>query len=49
MAFSKIKTLLRQAAARTVDDLWSTIADGLNAVRSAECRNYFAAAGHDLD
>ena len=27
MAFSKLKALLRKAAARTVDELWSVIAD----------------------
>ena len=29
MAFSKLKALLRKAAARTVDDLWSVVADCL--------------------
>ena len=30
MAFSKLKTLLRKAAARTIDDLWTVIADCLD-------------------
>jgi transposase len=30
MAFSKLKALLRTAAARTVDDLWSAVADCLH-------------------
>lgn len=47
MAFSKLKALLRKAAARTVDDLWSTVAQCLDAFKSHECRNYFAAAGYD--
>lgn len=48
MAFSKLKALLRKAAARTVDDLWDTVADALNAFTQSECTNYFAAAGYDL-
>lgn len=31
MAFSKLKAMLRKAAARTVDDLWSAVADCLSA------------------
>ena len=47
MAFSKLKALLRKAAARTIDDLWTVIADCLTAFKPEECRNYFAAAGYD--
>jgi len=47
MAFSKLKALLRKAAARTVDDLWQVIADALDAFTPAECTNYFAAAGYE--
>ncbi len=47
MAFSKLKALLRKAAARTVDELWSVIADCLAAFKVAECRNYFEAAGYE--
>lgn len=46
MAFSKLKALLRKAAARTVDELWSVVADCLSAFTADECRNYFAAAGY---
>ena len=49
MAFSKLKALLRKAAARSVDDLWQAIADALDAFTPAECTNYFAAAGYDLE
>ena len=49
MAFSKLKALLRKAAARTVDDLWDAIADAIDAFTSTECENYFAAAGYDRD
>ncbi len=49
MAFSKLKALLRKAAARTVDDLWDTIANCLDAFKPHECINYFAAAGYDYN
>ena len=47
MAFSKLKAILRKAAARTVDALWAAIADALDAFTPSECANYFAAAGYD--
>lgn len=47
MAFSKLKALLRKAAARTVNDLWAAVAECLSAFTSGECRNYFTAAGYD--
>ena len=40
MAFSKLKAVLRKAAART-------IAEGIDTFTSNECHNYFAAAGYD--
>lgn len=49
MAFSKLKALLRKAAARTIDDLWDTIAQSLDAFTPTECANFFAAAGYDRD
>ena len=49
MAFSKLKALLRKAAARTVTELWTALTDALDAFTTAECQNYFAAAGYDLD
>ncbi|WP_353646998.1 IS630 family transposase [Mesorhizobium sp. WSM2240] len=49
MAFSKLKALLRKAAARTVDELWSVVADCLAAFTAQECRHYFEAAGYDPD
>lgn len=48
-AFSKLKAMLRKAAARTVEELWSTIGRIVDAFTSAECDNYFAAAGYDAD
>ncbi len=47
MAFSKLKAFLKKAAARTVDDLWDTIARGIETFTPTECQNYFAAAGYD--
>lgn len=48
-AFSKLKAILRKAAARTVEGLWNAIAEALNAFTPDECYNYFAAAGYDPD
>lgn len=47
MAFAKLKAGLRKAAARTVDTLWSTIAELIETFTPTECENYFAAAGYD--
>ena len=49
MAFSKLKALLRKAAARTIPDLWNAIANALDAFTAQECQNYFAASGYDCD
>ena len=49
MAFSKLKALLRKAAARTVADLWNAIADIFNAFTPEECQNYFATSGYDQE
>lgn len=49
MAFSKLKSLLKKAAARTKDGLWAAIGRGIDAFTPAECQNYFAAAGYDRD
>lgn len=38
--FSKLKTLLRKTATRTVDALWSAIGDLLDAFSAQECANY---------
>ena len=48
-AFAKLKALLRKAAQRTVEGLWSAIGELLPAFKPPECRNYFAAAGYDAD
>jgi len=46
MALSKLKALLKKAAARTLDDLRQAIADALALLTADECRNYFIAAGY---
>ena len=46
-AFAKLKALLRKAAERTIDSLWTAIGRFLDLFTPAERRNYFAAAGYD--
>jgi hypothetical protein len=47
MAFAKLKSLLRAAAAPTIPDLWTAINDALRRFTPQECANYLAAAGYD--
>ena len=49
LAFAKLKTLLRSAAARTVSDLWAAIHKAFTRFSPEECRNYFTAAGYEDD
>lgn len=46
-AFSKLKAMLRKAARRTIEGLWSTIGDLLDAFSTRECANFFANARYD--
>lgn len=46
-AFAKLKALLRKAAERTVDGLWTAIGRLIDLFTPRECANYFAAAGYD--
>ena len=46
-AFAKLKAMLRKAAERTVDALWSAIGRIVSTFSPADCANYFAAAGYD--
>jgi len=48
-AFAKLKALLRKAAERTVDGLWSAIGRSIDLYTPTECANYFAAAGYDAN
>ena len=45
-AFAKLKALLRKAAPRTVESLWSVIGESLSAFPPNECANYLTAAGY---
>ena len=45
--FSKLKALLRKAAARTKDALWRAIAEALDAFSTDECRAYFRNSGYE--
>ena len=45
-AFSKLKGLLRRAAERTVDGLWSAVGRVLGCFTPRECRNYFRHCGY---
>jgi hypothetical protein len=47
-AFAKLKSLLRKAAARTIDELWTVIGSSLDAFKPDECANYFAKARFDI-
>jgi transposase len=44
--FSKLKTLLRKAAERTIPDLWRRIRSLLRTVCQEECANFFRHAGY---
>jgi transposase len=46
LAFSKLKALLQQEPARTVDALMERIAQLLHRFLPAECANFFHAAGY---
>ena len=47
LAFAKLKSFLRKAAARTVPDLWDAIRDALPRFTPDECANYFTACGYE--
>jgi transposase len=44
--FSKLKSLLRKAACRTVGALWDEIGRLLSLFSAQECKNYFASSGY---
>ncbi|MGH8865462.1 MAG: IS630 family transposase [Burkholderiales bacterium] len=46
LVFSKLKSLLRKAAKRTVDDLWNQLGQSLRHFSPQECRNFFRHAGY---
>lgn len=44
--FSKLKALLRKAAKRSVEELWTEIGSLLNGIRPGECNNFFKSSGY---
>jgi transposase len=48
-AFAKLKALLRKAAERTVEGLWTAIGRLVDVFTPIECANYFSACGYDPD
>lgn len=44
--FAKLKSLIRRAAARTLETLWAAVAEALRSIEPLECRNYLAHAGY---
>jgi hypothetical protein len=47
MAFSKLKSLLRKAAERTVEGLWDAIGRLVDLITPSESANFFTAAGYE--
>jgi len=48
-AFSKLKTLIRKAAARNYYDLWPDVGRVRDLLSDKECSNFFKAAGSQID
>jgi len=48
-AFSKIRSILRKAAARTVHAVDAAIANALDSFSPEECENYFKNSDYDPD
>jgi transposase len=49
MAFSKLKTLIRNAAARTYDQLLAAVGQVCDLFSDKECHNYVRAAGYQAN
>lgn len=49
LAFSKIKALLKKAAARTVHHLWDAIREAIDAVTPQDARSSFTACGYETE
>ena len=47
--FAKLKALLRKAAKRTRETLWTTIGNLVSTFSPAECRNYLENSGYAFD
>lgn len=46
--FAKLKSMLRKAAKRSVDALWTEIGDVLDNVTPEECNRYFQSSGYGI-
>lgn len=46
--FTKLKTLLRKAEARTKEVLWTTIGELLDRFPAGECQNYLGNCGYEF-
>jgi transposase len=46
-AFAKLKAILRKAAARSLDDLWTVIGTARPQFTPAECAKLFTATGYE--
>jgi len=49
MAFAKLKALVRQAAARTYQELLDAVADALDSFSAAQCLNFLRHAQYASD
>ena len=49
MAFSKLKALIRKAAARTYEELWQAVCQICDLFSEEECYNFFRAAGYEAN
>mgnify|MGYP000873193680 FL=1 len=49
MAFSKLKAMIRKAAARTYDQLRQAVGQVCDLFKDEECYNFFKAAGYETD
>ena len=47
MAFSKIKALLKKAAARSIHALWDAIRNAIDAVTPQDAKSFFNACGYE--
>lgn len=49
MVFSKLKAMIRKAAARTYDQLWKAVGNVCKLLTEEECYNVFKSAGYETD
>ncbi|ALN72809.1 hypothetical protein M673_08770 [Aureimonas sp. AU20] len=49
MAFSKLEAFMRAKVERTVEALWKAVGTLIPLFQTAECANYFKAAGCNAD